>query len=87
MTHYVAYLDEFGHVGQYVSRNHPKYRTHPAFGFAGLVVPATEIREFAIYSYKLKCQLLAFDLRHKNPEGLPAWRWEKRLSALCTSQR
>nr|AFK89092.1 hypothetical protein [Pseudomonas syringae] len=50
MTHYVAYLDEFGHVGQYVSRNHPKYKTHPAFGFAGLMLPATEIREFAIYS-------------------------------------
>ncbi|AMA44216.1 DUF3800 domain-containing protein [Pseudomonas alabamensis] len=82
MTHYVAYLDEFGHVGQYVSRNHPKYRTHPAFGFAGLVVPATEIREFAIYFYKLKCQLLAFDLKHKNPEGLPAWRWEKKGSQL-----
>lgn len=35
MTHYVAYLDELGHVGQYVSRHHPRYKTHPAFGFAG----------------------------------------------------
>lgn len=82
MTHYVAYLDEFGHVGQYVSRNHPKYKTHPAFGFAGLILPATEIREFAIYFYKAKCQLLAYDLANDNPRNLPAYQWEKKGSQL-----
>lgn len=82
MTHYVAYLDEFGHVGQYVSRNHPKYKTHPAFGFAGLILPATEIREFAIYFYKAKCQLLAYDLVNDNPKNLPAYQWEKKGSQL-----
>lgn len=82
MTHYVAYLDEFGHVGQYVSRNHPQYKTHPAFGFAGLIIPATEVREFAIYFYKLKCQLLAYDLAHNNPRNLPAYQWEKKGSQL-----
>ncbi|MDH2431063.1 DUF3800 domain-containing protein [Pokkaliibacter sp. MBI-7] len=84
MTHYVAYLDEFGHVGQYVSRNHPKYKTHPAFGFAGLILPATEIREFAIYFYKTKCQLLAYDLANDNPRNLPAYQWEKKGSQLYT---
>ncbi|SDB22790.1 hypothetical protein SAMN03159382_01913 [Pseudomonas sp. NFACC23-1] len=49
MTHYVAYLDEFGHLGQYVSCHHPRYTTPPAFGFAGLILPATEVRKFAIY--------------------------------------
>jgi hypothetical protein len=82
MTHYVAYLDEFGHVGQYVSRNHPQYKTHPAFGFAGLIIPAAEVREFAIYFYKLKCQLLAYDLAHNNPRKLPAYQWEKKGSQL-----
>lgn len=82
MTHYVAYLDEFGHVGQYVSRNLPKYKKHPAFGFAGLLLPATEIREFAIYFYKLKCQLLAHDLANNNPRNLPAYQWEKKGSQL-----
>ncbi|NUT77214.1 DUF3800 domain-containing protein [Pseudomonas sp. C1C7] len=82
MTHYVAYLDEFGHVGQYVSRNHPKYKTHPAFGFAGLILPSTEIREFAIYFYKAKCQLLAYDLANDNPRNLPAYQWEKKGSQL-----
>lgn len=82
MTHYVAYLDEFGHVGQFVSRNHPKYKTHPAFGFAGLVLPASEIREFAIYFYKAKCQLLKYDLANDNPRNLPAYQWEKKGSQL-----
>lgn len=82
MTHYVAYLDEFGHVGQYVSRNHPRYKTHPAFGFAGLILPATEIREFAIYFFKLKCQLLKYELTHQNPRNLPAYQWEKKGSQL-----
>ncbi|SCZ42330.1 hypothetical protein SAMN03159306_03564 [Pseudomonas sp. NFACC48-1] len=49
MAHYVAYLDKFGHLGQYVSRLHPRYKTHPAFGFAGPILPATEVRKFAIY--------------------------------------
>jgi hypothetical protein len=86
MTHYVAYLNEFGHVGQYVARNHPKYKTHPAFGFAGLILPATEIREFAIYFYKAKWQLLAYDLANDNPRNLPAYQWKNQGSqfyALC----
>lgn len=82
MTHYVAYLDEFGHVGQYVSRNHPQYKTSPVFGLGGLLLPADQVREFAIYFYKLKCQLLAWDLVNDNPKNLPAYQWEKKGSQL-----
>ncbi|MEX5628063.1 MULTISPECIES: DUF3800 domain-containing protein [Pseudomonas] len=81
---YIAYLDEFGHVGQYVSRKHSMYKTSPVFGLGGMLLPANEVREFAIYFYKLKCQLLAWDLEHKNPEHLPAYHWEKKGSALFT---
>ncbi len=80
--HYVAYLDEFGHVGQYVARNHPKYKTSPVFGLGGMLIPAHEVREFAIYFYKLKCQLLSYDLVHDNPGNLPAYQWEKKGSQL-----
>lgn len=86
MTHYVAYLDEFGHIGPYVSRSHKKHKTHPVFGFAGLILPATEIREFAISFYKVKCQLLAYDLVHHNPRNLPAYQWEKKGSQVYTLQ-
>lgn len=84
--HYVAYLDEFGHVGQYVSRNHPQYKTSPVFGLGGMLLPAQEVREFAIYFYKLKSQLLAWDLKNKNPENLPAYQWEKKGSQLYTTK-
>ncbi|WP_282579061.1 DUF3800 domain-containing protein [Pseudomonas sp. CYM-20-01] len=84
LVQYIAYLDEFGHVGQYVSRKHPMYKTSPVFGLGGMLIPAEEVREFAIYFYKLKCQLLAWDLKHKNPHHLPAYQWEKKGSALFT---
>lgn len=47
------------------------YKTSPVFGLGGMLLPANEVREFAIYFYKLKCQLLAWDLEHKNPEHYP----------------
>jgi hypothetical protein len=53
--HYVAYLDEFGHIGPYVSRQHSKYNDSPVFGLGGFLIPVEEVREFAIYFYKLKC--------------------------------
>jgi len=82
--HYVAYLDEFGHVGQYVSRNHPQYKASPVFGLGGMLIPAHHVREFAIYFYKLKCHLLAWDLQHKNPRQLPPYQWEKKGTSIYT---
>ena len=82
--HYVVYLDEFGHIGPFVSRSHPKYNDSPVFGFAGMLLPAESVREFAIFFYQLKCRLLAWDLAHKNPKQLPAYQWEKKGSAVYT---
>lgn len=82
--HYIAYLDEFGHIGPYISRDHPRFQTSPVFGLAGLLIPADQVREFAIYFYKLKCHLLAWELEHNNPERLPPYRWEKKGAALFT---
>ena len=31
---YFAYLDQFGHVGPYVARPHPKFRESPVFDLA-----------------------------------------------------
>ena len=41
---YFAYLDEFGHIGPYVSRADPRYKESPVFGLAGFVLPAAEVR-------------------------------------------
>ena len=51
---YLAYLDEFGHIGPYVSKDDPKHRTSPVFGFAGFVLPAEEVRGFGTWFFQRK---------------------------------
>jgi hypothetical protein len=80
---YVAYLDEFGHVGPFVGRSHPKHNTSPVFGLGGFVLPVGHVRSFASYFYRLKCNLLAFEIERA---GTPAYLWEKRVR-LCTRRR
>src|SRR5690348_14989002 len=56
---YVAYLDEFGHVGPFVSRSHALHNASPVFGLGGIVLPVEHVRSFASFFYRLKCNLLA----------------------------
>lgn len=41
---YIGYFDEFGHNGAYISRNDRKFKTHPAFGIGGFIIPADNAR-------------------------------------------
>ncbi len=84
-VHYNVYLDEFGHIGSFISRYHAKYNDSPVFGLGGMLLPTEAVREFAIFFYKLKCNLLSYDLQHKNPHALPAYQWEKKGSAIYTT--
>lgn len=43
----LAYIDEIGETGAFISRDHPRFNTSPAFGYAGFVVPAEHARELA----------------------------------------
>ena len=43
---FFACLDEFGHVGPYVSRTDPHHNDSPVFGLAGFVLPVGEVRGF-----------------------------------------
>ncbi|MCE5975932.1 hypothetical protein [Pseudomonas sp. JR33AA] len=72
MTHYVAYLDEFGHVGQYVSRNHPAVQNTPRLWVRWLDTPRHRNPRVHYFFFKLKCQLLKFDFVNDNPRDLPA---------------
>lgn len=54
----IAYLDEFGHQGPYISHSHPKFKTHPAFGYAGYVLPAENVRKLGGYFEHIKENLL-----------------------------
>lgn len=78
---YIAYLDEFGHIGPFLSHDDPRHNTHPAFGLGGLVIPFSEIRQFSTYFFKLKNALLKFELvkSGEHPAG-----WEKKGSSLYT---
>ncbi len=78
---YLAYLDEFGHIGPYVSKDDPKHRTSPVFGFAGFVLPAEEVRGFGTWFFQRKCQLLDADIQRSGQH--PAF-WEKKGSSLYT---
>lgn len=78
---YIAYLDEFGHVGPYVARNDPKHNDSPVFGLAGFVMPAEKVRGFGTWFYQRKCELLDFEIRRAGQH--PAV-WEKKGSSLCT---
>lgn len=78
---YVAYLDEFGHIGPYVSRSNPKFNESPVFGLAGLVLPLGEVRSFGTWFFQRKCELLDFEI--KRAANHPAT-WEKKGAALYT---
>lgn len=79
--HYFAYLDEFGHIGPFISRTDPKHSTSPLFGFAGIILPVTEVRNFSMFFYKLKCQLLDWEIKNAQ---IPAYQWEKKGIRLYT---
>ena len=72
---FFAYLDEFGHIGPYVSRGDPRYKESPVFGLAGFVLPAEAVRGFGTWFFQRKCELLAFEIARSGEH--PAL-WEKK---------
>lgn len=80
---YIAYLDEFGHIGPFISRNHAQHKTSPVFGLGGFLLPADKVRPFATWFYQLKCHLLQFEI---DRDGIPAYQWEKKGSSLYATE-
>ncbi len=80
---YIAYLDEFGHVGSYISRDDPKHNDSPVFGLAGFVLPANEVRDFGTWFFKMKCGLLKWEI---DRDGVHPAQWEKKGAALYTAR-
>lgn len=79
----IAYLDEFGHIGPFVSREDAQHKTHPVFGLGGFVLPADRVRDFGSFFQNLKCDLLEWEIAQS---GTHPGRWEKKGSALLTTQ-
>ena len=78
---YLAYLDEFGHIGPYVGRGNRRYNSSPVFGFAGYVLPANQVRGFGTWFFQRKCELLDFEIQRS---GQHAALWEKKGASLYT---
>jgi hypothetical protein len=76
-----VYLDEFGHIGPFLSRNDPRYQESPVFGLAGLILPIGEVRNFGTWFYQRKCDLLSWEIGQSGEH--PAT-WEKKGSSLFT---
>ena len=76
---YFAYLDEFGHIGPFVDRTHPRYKESPVFGLAGFVMPAKHVRHFGTWFFQRKCQLLKPNIERS---GKHPWEWEKKGASL-----
>jgi len=74
-----AYLDEFGHVGQFVSRTHTRFNDSPVFGVAGILLPEPSVRPFATRFLQLKQHVLHDDIVRS---GKIAQKWEKKGSDL-----
>jgi hypothetical protein len=47
------------------------------------VLPEERVRPFASFFYRLKCNLLAFEIER---DGVPAYQWEKKGASLYTTQ-
>jgi len=77
----IAYLDDFGHVGPYASRNDPMYNDSPVFGLAGFIMLADEVRCFGTWFFQRKRELLDFETRRSGEH--PAV-WEKKGASLFT---
>lgn len=78
----LAYMDEFGHVGPYIAPDHPKFKTHPVFGYAGFVMPANNVREFGAFFEHIKENLLRYEIER---DGKHPRRWEKKGASLLTT--
>jgi hypothetical protein len=80
---YIAFLDEFGHIGPFVSRKDPRYNHSPIFGLAGFIIPHNRARSFATWFFQAKNQLLAAEVKTcgKHPAT-----WEKKGTELFTTK-
>lgn len=74
----LAYIDEIGETGAFVSRNHPNFNTSPAFGYAGFVLPESAARVFGQAFTEEKRKLFAAEIAASSH---PA-QWERKGATL-----
>ena len=70
----LAYIDEIGETGAFVSKDHARYRTSPAFGYAGFVIPESKARQFGGEFTHVKRTLFSSELAKTDNPG----QWERK---------
>ncbi|TDQ01918.1 MULTISPECIES: DUF3800 domain-containing protein [unclassified Leifsonia] len=70
----LAYIDEIGEPGAFVARDHDRFNTSPAFGYAGFILPDDQARPFGSVFNQNKRSLFAQDMENAPHAG----RWEKK---------
>ena len=72
----IAYIDEVGEAGPFVSKNHPKCNTSPVFGYAGFIVPEEHVhalsRDVALTKQRFY-SLLCGDKQEEREQYTPTW--------------
>ena len=74
----LAYIDEIGETGAFVSRSDPRFNTSPAFGYAGFVIPQESARQFGAYFTEQKRVLFRSEIEKAEHPG----RWEAKGASI-----
>lgn len=76
----IAYIDEIGEPGAFVSRDHPRYNTSAAFGYAGFIIPDDKVRIFGSFFAAEKKRIFKTLIEQEAPEH--PGRWERKGSSI-----
>lgn len=74
----LAYIDEIGETGAFVARDHSRYNTSPAFGYAGMLLPAHNARKFGAVFTEQKRNLFKSEIAKAEHPG----RWERKGASI-----
>ncbi|MGK8491881.1 DUF3800 domain-containing protein [Nocardia asiatica] len=74
----LAYIDEIGETGAFVARDHDRYKTSPAFGYAGFLIPEDKARPFGGMFTRAKQELFKTELEAAEHPG----RWERKGASI-----
>lgn len=77
-------LDEFGHIGPYMTRKALRYNESPVFGLGGIILPESAIRPFATKFLQLKQHVFKTEIASANTIGAL---WEKKGTEIFTTKK
>lgn len=74
----LAYIDEIGELGAFISRDHQRFNTSPAFGYAGFILPEARARSFGAEFQTRKLELFRNEIKEADHPG----RWERKGASI-----